>query len=697
MAKIINKVRRRLSSSASVKSADEDIEGVSEGSDITYTFYNKCGKNVKITNNGRTAEIKRTHKYYDIGIVMIEQRLRTNLHFEIRLESVIDKRPVLELGITTKSPNSYTSQPKMISSMQGLTLVWSGNNILGKNSEDQIYSLLHLAGEFYSMVGDTMGIMLSDDGILHFFYNGNELLETLNLKDCGIHNINEIYCFVNIYGPVEKVSICASHIDEMPSIDELVDDKPNETFYKDPKVVMEKMRVVIRALETIPQADVYRASTLVRLFLLEPVHVLKEPQVRQSYGDHLANLGAAQTLRKLLEQLMTIAQPTEDTWYHIEVVRAVCWSYSDYSLKIGRSFGQCGIISDMFNDLDKYGPATDNQEHKKLISSAISILYNCSRASDNRAIYHELRAVDRISPFLKSDDVQVATTAVLALSGIVGHAQERTHFPETDEKVVDFLISVLKGAIDEPTRRYKGFSALEVVSGLGNIARNDTDNSRIFDKDGSGLLVKLMLKGRPIEQECSLNTLTILAKLEANRKIMSETADVINALHSLLKVKGNEMMSTHATGTPLESDSMSVKHAAERALIAIRPPMALYRSQSFPKPTVPNEDCQYKKLCMRYKKFLNVPDGYFDTKYDRCFCNACHMSRGDNLYYSRGIPPKDYGIPIGWYKCAIGVPPRAHTMRVFEKWHVAFHGTRDDAVKSILECGDLLMPGKSFT
>ena len=43
-------------------------------------------------------------------------------------------------------------------------------------------------------------------------------------------------------------------------------------------------------------------------------------------------------------------------------------------------------------------------------------------------------------------------------------------------------------------------------------------------------------------------------------------------------------------------------------------------------------------------------DDFFDPKYDRCFCTECHAARGDNLYYFRGKPAMDYGIPIGWFR-----------------------------------------------
>ena len=53
-----------------------------------------------------------------------------------------------------------------------------------------------------------------------------------------------------------------------------------------------------------------------------------------------------------------------------------------------------------------------------MVSSAISILHNCSKASENRQILCELRAQERIAPFLKADDMEVVVTATLTLSYI---------------------------------------------------------------------------------------------------------------------------------------------------------------------------------------------------------------------------------------------------------------------------------------
>ena len=60
-----------------------------------------------------------------------------------------------------------------------------------------------------------------------------------------------------------------------------------------------------------------------------------------------------------------------------------------------------------------------------------------------------------------------------------------------------------------------------------------------------------------------------------------------------------------------------------------------------------------RKGKLAIKCFFFISDVFFDPKFDRCFCTECHASRGDQLYYTRGRPPKDYGIPIGW--CRFGL------------------------------------------
>eukprot|EP00927_Polykrikos_kofoidii_P012796 TRINITY_DN15540_c0_g1_i6.p1 TRINITY_DN15540_c0_g1~~TRINITY_DN15540_c0_g1_i6.p1 ORF type:complete len:820 (+),score=84.40 TRINITY_DN15540_c0_g1_i6:141-2600(+) len=88
---------------------------------------------------------------------------------------------------------------------------------------------------------------------------------------------------------------------------------------------------------------------------------------------------------------------------------------------------------------------------------------------------------------------------------------------------------------------------------------------------------------------------------------------------------------------------------------------------------------------------------YLDSQFDRCFCDDCFMVREEPDVYWRGQPSYPYVPPQGW--CRLGLKCDAEhptTQDALKHWHVAFHGTRKDAVRRILEVRDLLKPGEAL-
>uniref|UniRef100_A0A8D0HP83 Neuralized E3 ubiquitin protein ligase 4 n=1 Tax=Sphenodon punctatus TaxID=8508 RepID=A0A8D0HP83_SPHPU len=51
-------------------------------------------------------------------------------------------------------------------------------------------------------------------------------------------------------------------------------------------------------------------------------------------------------------------------------------------------------------------------------------------------------------------------------------------------------------------------------------------------------------------------------------------------------------------------------------------------------------------------------DNYFaeDPKFSLCYCESCHKLRGDEAYYKRGEPPRDYALPFGWCRFNLRLP-----------------------------------------
>lgn len=105
-------------------------------------------------------------------------------------------------------------------------------------------------------------------------------------------------------------------------------------------------------------------------------------------------------------------------------------------------------------------------------------------------------------------------------------------------------------------------------------------------------------------------------------------------------------------------------------------------------------NCEYLNACRRLKTLLGFPDGYFQKDLIVCYCETCHKIRGDEPYFRKGDPPKDFALPFGWCRFALKLTTKAENSCVQDKWHVAFHGTKIGAVRRILDNGELLPIGQ---
>ncbi|XP_015586465.1 neuralized-like protein 4 [Cephus cinctus] len=106
----------------------------------------------------------------------------------------------------------------------------------------------------------------------------------------------------------------------------------------------------------------------------------------------------------------------------------------------------------------------------------------------------------------------------------------------------------------------------------------------------------------------------------------------------------------------------------------------------------PTKKCEYMKACVRLKKSLVLPDEFFSPEEIVCYCCSCHKVDGDTAICRKGEPPAEFAIPVGWarfpLKQSINVTQVPQT--TLDKWHVAFYGTRLDAIRWILDRGELL-------
>ena len=76
-----------------------------------------------------------------------------------------------------------------------------------------------------------------------------------------------------------------------------------------------------------------------------------------------------------------------------------------------------------------------------MVTSSLIILHNCAKATENRQIFSDLVALERIAPYVKAEEMETAISAVLTLSYIT--EENKAHLLEVGEKVSAILTNSL--------------------------------------------------------------------------------------------------------------------------------------------------------------------------------------------------------------------------------------------------------------
>ena len=82
---------------------------------------------------------------------------------------------------------------------------------------------------------------------------------------------------------------------------------------------------------------------------------------------------------------------------------------------------------------DNHCEIISSQKRSFLVTSALCILHNCAMATENRQVFRDLRAVERVVPFVKTGKMELVAVAILTLSYITD--DEQKDLLEVDSKV----------------------------------------------------------------------------------------------------------------------------------------------------------------------------------------------------------------------------------------------------------------------
>ncbi|GBM14659.1 Neuralized-like protein 4 [Araneus ventricosus] len=177
------------------------------------SFHTKTGTMVTLSNSNKSACRNNPHQEFNHGLVMSCEPLRDDQVFEVRIDKKVPTwSGSIEIGVTSLDP-SYLDFPSSATNLREGSWVMSGTSILedGKSYlEDYGHDLDELSE------GDTVGVMRSSNGELHFFVNG---------VDQGVsahHVTGTVYAVVDMYGKCAQVTI-VDHEDENSSFIRVAD------------------------------------------------------------------------------------------------------------------------------------------------------------------------------------------------------------------------------------------------------------------------------------------------------------------------------------------------------------------------------------------------------------------------------------------------------------------------------------------
>ncbi|KAF2900858.1 hypothetical protein ILUMI_05336 [Ignelater luminosus] len=186
------------------------------------TFHPNCGAHAQVINNGRTALRPNAADDFNNGVVLTSRPLKLGELFEVRLERVVTKwAGSIEIGVTTHSPTDLEF-PFTMTNVRSGTWMMTGSGIMHNGTtvlEQYGVNLDRL------QVGDRVGVVRKESGLLHFFVNGVD-------QGTAATNVAErVYGVIDLYGQAVEATIVDMF--DYNSPDTIHSSLSNTTLYSD--------------------------------------------------------------------------------------------------------------------------------------------------------------------------------------------------------------------------------------------------------------------------------------------------------------------------------------------------------------------------------------------------------------------------------------------------------------------------------
>lgn len=163
-------------------------------------FHPNFGRNVRVSNNGLSANREKPIRTFDNAILFSNRPLRPRELFEVMLDMVSNHwKDSISIGVTGLRPDE-TQLPPTATELKQFTLLLSGSSLLlNGNLIRNDFLPFHLDS---LKAGSRIGVMLNEDYI-HFYVDG---IDYGPAYECKVQNV---FAVVDLYGQCSKVNLIA--------------------------------------------------------------------------------------------------------------------------------------------------------------------------------------------------------------------------------------------------------------------------------------------------------------------------------------------------------------------------------------------------------------------------------------------------------------------------------------------------------
>ncbi|XP_013133372.1 PREDICTED: neuralized-like protein 4 [Papilio polytes] len=246
--------------------ADADVDtDTNEIEDDSHLFHTLRASNVVIINNGKTAYRPNAMEFFNEGLVMTNRPLKSDELFQVRVDMIVPKwAGNIELGVTQHTSNEINFPYKLSNAKSG-TWALVGEDVI---RDGVIISSQYTRNLNRLVEGDTIGLMRTSLGVLHFYINGED-------QGPAAYNVpDQLYGIIDLYGRAGQVSIVEGRVDppvyspESPlSTESIITSFPEMCFH----LVHGRNAVLSRSRLTASRAAVYSEFNDAVLFSSRPL------------------------------------------------------------------------------------------------------------------------------------------------------------------------------------------------------------------------------------------------------------------------------------------------------------------------------------------------------------------------------------------------------------------------------------------